>query len=270
MADEEKKAEPVAEAAAEETTATQEEPKEQIIVTIGDEAAPEPEENQPAPVWVKKVRERNRELEKELRETRKKLEEKEIAQKEPEVGAKPTLQALDYDTDKYETAVASWYERKRKADEKAALAKAEADKAEKSWAEKLEAYQEAKATFKADDFDEAEASVKEVLDQTQQGIIVHGAADPALLIYALGKNEAKAKEISAIKDPVKFAFAIAKLEDQLKVSTRKPATQPEGRISGNSRPSGTIDSTLERLRDEASKTGDFSKVVAYKRSKSKA
>jgi len=152
----------------------------------------------------------------------------------------------------------------------AALAKAEADKAEKSWAEKLEAYQEAKATFKADDFDEAEASVKEVLDQTQQGIIVHGAADPALLIYALGKNEAKAKEISAIKDPVKFAFAIAKLEDQLKVSTRKPATQPEGRISGNSRPSGTIDSTLERLREEASKTGDFSKVVAYKRSKSKS
>jgi len=147
------------------------------------------------------------------------------------------------------------------------LAKAEADKAEKSWAEKLEAYQEAKATFKADDFDEAEASVKEVLDQTQQGIIVHGAADPALLIYALGKNEAKAKEISAIKDPVKFAFAIAKLEDQLKVSTRKPATQPEGRISGNSRPSGTIDSTLERLREEASKTGDYTKVMEYKRKK---
>lgn len=268
MAEEEKKAEPIAEVAAEETTEPQEE-QEQITVTIGDEPAPEAEDEQPAPVWVKKVRQRNRELEKELRETRKKLEEKEVAQKEPEVGAKPTLQALDYDTDKYESALASWYERKRKADEKAAQAKAEAEKAEKSWSERLEAYQEAKANFKADDFDEAEASVKEVLDQTQQGIIVHGATDPALLIYALGKNEAKAKEISAIKDPVKFAFAIAKLEDQLKVSTRKPATQPEGRIIGNSRPSGTIDSTLERLRDEASKTGDFSKVMAYKRSKSK-
>jgi len=270
MAEEEKKVEPVAEAATEETAATQEEPKEQIIVTIGDEAAPEPEEDQPAPVWVKKVRQRNRELEKELRETRKKLEEKEIAQKEPEVGAKPTLQALDYDTDKYESALTSWYERKRKADEKAAEARAEAEKAEKSWAEKLEAYQEAKATFKADDFDEAEASVKEVLDQTQQGIIVHGAADPALLIYALGKNEAKAKEISAIKDPVKFAFAIAKLEDQLKVSTKKPATQPEGKIVGNARPSGTVDSTLARLREEANRTGDYTKVMAYKRSKAKA
>lgn len=263
MAEEEKKVDPVAEVASEEATEMQ----EQITVTIGDEAAPEHEDDQPAPVWVKKVRQRNRELEKELRETRKKLEEKEAAQKEPEVGVKPTLQALDYDTDKYESSLASWYERKRKADEKAAEAKAEAEKAEKSWAEKLEAYQEAKATFKADDFDDAEASVKEALDQTQQGIIVHGAADAALLIYALGKNEAKAKEIGAIKDPVKFTFAIAKLEDQLKVSTRKPATQPEGRIVGNARPSGTIDSTLERLRSEAEKTGDYSKVMEYKRKK---
>ena len=245
---------------------TTEEPKETITVSIGDEPATEPEDIEPAPVWVKKVRQRNRELEKELRETRKKLEEK-AATKEPEVGVKPTLEAMDYDTDKYEAALTSWYDRKRKADERAAQARAEAEKAEKSWAEKLEAYQDAKASFKAEDFDEAEASVLEVLDQTQQGIIVHGANDPTILIYALGKNEAKAKEIAAIKDPVKFAFAIAKLEAQLKVSTKKPAVQPEGRIQGNSRPSGTIDSTLERLREEANKTGDYSKVMEYKRKK---
>ena len=245
-----------------------EEPKEQIQVSIGEPVEAEAEDDQPAPVWVKKVRQRNRELEKELRETRKKLEEK-TATKEPEVGAKPTLQALDYDTAKYETAVADWYERKRKADEKSAAAREEAQKAERSWSERLEAYQTAKASFKADDFDEVEASALEVLDTTQQGIIVHGANDPTLLIYALGKNEAKAKEIGAIKDPVKFAFAIAKLEDQLKVSTRKPATQPEGRIQGNAAPSGVVDSTLERLREDAAKTGDFSKVMAYKRSKMK-
>ena len=76
--------------------------QEQIQVSIGEPVGTEAEDDQPAPVWVKKVRQRNRELEKELRETRKKLEEK-TATKEPEVGAKPTLQALDYDTDKYET-----------------------------------------------------------------------------------------------------------------------------------------------------------------------
>ena len=250
----------------EDEVAVVEEAPEQIVVSIGDEPAPEADDNEPAPVWVKKVRQRNRELEKELRETRKKLETV-TAPKEPEVGAKPTLEKFDYDTEKYEDALTTWYDRKKQADERAAQAKAEAEKAEKSWSEKLEAYQEAKATFKADDFDEAEATVLEVMDQTQQGIIVHGATDPTMLMYAMGKNEAKAKEIAAIKDPVKFAFAIAKLEAQLKVSTKKPATQPESKISGNSRPSGSIDSTLERLREEAAKSGDFSRVLEYKRKK---
>jgi hypothetical protein len=247
----------------------QEEPKETIVVTIGDEAAPEPEDNEPAPIWVKKVRQRNRELEKELRETRKKLETV-TAPKEPDLGAKPTLEKFDYDTEKYEKAAEEWIDRKKKADERAARARVEAEQAEKDWNARLEAYQEAKASFKADDYDEAEAVALESLDQTQQGIIVHGSNEPALLIYALGKNDAKAKEIGSIKDPVKFAFAIAKLEAQLKVSTKKPAAPPESRISGNSRPSGSIDSTLERLREEANKTGDYSKVMEYKRKKAKA
>lgn len=213
-----------------ETVAVEEEQQEQIVVSIGDEPAPESDDNEPAPVWVKKVRQRNRELEKELRETRKKLETV-TAPKEPEVGVKPTLEKFDYDTEKYEGALTSWYDRKKQADEKAAKQKEENEKADKAWHERLESYQEAKATFKADDFDEAEAVALESLNQTQQGIIVHGATDPALLVYALGKNEVKSKELGAIKDPVKFAFAIAKLEAQLKVSTKKPATQPESKIS---------------------------------------
>jgi chromosome segregation ATPase len=248
------------------TEADTEEPQEQIVVSIGDEPAKDQEDNEPAPVWVKKVRQRNRELEKELRETKKQLQTV-TAPKEPEVGVKPTLEKFDYDTEKYEQALTTWYDRKKQADERAAKAREEAQKAEQDWNSRLESYQEAKASFKADDYDEAEAVTLELLDQTQQGIIVHGANDPALLVYALGKNEDKAKELGAIKDPVKFAFAIAKLEAQLKVSTKKPATQPESRISGNSRPSGTVDSTLERLREEANKTGDYSKVVEYKRKK---
>lgn len=261
---EEKKIEVTAEEAVTETTEEkekEEESSENIVVTIGDEPAPEAEDHEAAPVWVKKVRQRNRELEKELRETRKQLQTV-TATKEPQITKKPTLQDYDYDTEKYEAALISWSEKDRKEKEEAA-------KAEKDWNARLEAYQTAKAEFKADDYDEVEAVVLEILDQTQQGIIVHGATDPALLFYALGKNEAKAKELAAIKDPVKYAFAIAKLEATLKVSTKKPATQPEGKISGNASPSGTVDSTLERLREEASRTGDYSKVVAYKRSKQK-
>ena len=89
--------------------------------------------------------------------------------------------------------------------------------------------------------------------------------DPVLVVYALGKNPKKAAELSEIKDPVKFAFAVAKLETQLKVSSRKAATKPEKTVNGSARVSGSVDSTLERLRAEASRTGDFSKLTAYKR-----
>jgi len=156
MDEEVKKVEPVAEVIetpAVETPEPQEE-KETIVVSIGDEPAPESEDNEPAPVWVKKVRQRNRELEKELRETRKKLETV-TAPKEPEVGVKPTLEKFDYDTEKYEGALTAWYDRKKQADEKAAKQKEENEKAEKDWNARLESYQEAKASFKADDFDEA-------------------------------------------------------------------------------------------------------------------
>ena len=107
--------------------------------------------------------------------------------------------------------------------------------------------------------------MQDTFNVTQQGVILQGAKRPELLIYALGKNPAKAKELAAIKDPVKFAFAAAELETKLKVADRKVTTEPERVVTGSARISGTVDSTLERLRAEAEKTGDMSKVLAYKR-----
>jgi hypothetical protein len=117
------------------------------------------------------------------------------------------------------------------------------------------------------DFDDAESTVLSTLSVTQQGIIVQGADNSALVVYALGKNPAKAKELAGITDAVKFAFAIAKLETQLKVQAKsKSAPPPEGKVRSGSAPiSGSVDSNLERLRAEAEKTGDMSKVAAYKR-----
>jgi len=118
------------------------------------------------------------------------------------------------------------------------------------------------------DFEEAEAVVQEAFNVTQQGVVLQGAENPALVIYAIGKNQKKLKELSDIKDPVKFAFAVARLEKELKVTSRKSAApQPERIVSGTGRVSGAVDSTLERLRDEAAKTGNMTKVIQYKQQK---
>jgi hypothetical protein len=48
----------------------------------------------------------------------------------------------------------------------------------------------------------------------------------------LGKHPEKLRQLASIADPIEFAFAAAKLEGQTKMERRKPATQPESRVSG--------------------------------------
>lgn len=238
---------------------------EELIVTIGEEAPPQ-EEEKPAPEWVRELRKQHRELQKRNRELEAKLNQDQ-APKTPEIGKKPTLEDFDYDAEKFETSLAQWFERKRQADEQAAKVQADIEKQQQEWQAKLEGYGKAKAELKVRDYDDAESLVQESFNTTQQGVILQGADNPALLVYALGKNPKKAKELASISDPVKFAFAIAKLETQLKVTNRKAAPPPEKTVQGTGRVSGTVDSTLDRLRAEADKSGDYSKVLAYKRQK---
>lgn len=242
------------------------EQEDEIVVSIGEEPPPT-EEKTPAPEWVRELRKSDREKARKIKELEAKLQSVTVADKPAELGKKPALDDFDYNTEKYEQELATWYERKREHDANLAKQEAAAVESQKAWEAKLETYGKAKADLKAKDFDEAEALIQDSFSQTQQGIVLQGADNPALLVLALGRNPKKAKELSGITDPVKFAFAIAKLETQLKVTNRKAPPAPERPVSGTARVSGAVDSNLERLREEAARTGDMSKVIAYKRQK---
>lgn len=237
----------------------------EVIVSIGEDAPP-PDEQAHAPGWVKELRKANREKEKRIRELEAKLTQ--TTEKKPvALGAKPKLEDFDYDADKFESALTDWFERKRQADTEAQKLQ-QAEQAQKqAWQEKLEGYGKAKAELKVRDFEDAEAVAQELFNITQQGVVLQGADNPALVIYALGKNPKKAAELAKIEDPVKFAFAVAKLEKELKVTNRKAAPAPERMISSTGRVSGAVDSTLERLREEAARTGNMTKVIQYKAQK---
>ena len=237
----------------------------EVIVSIGEDAPP-PDEQAHAPGWVKELRKANREKEKRIRELEAKLTQ--TTEKKPvALGVKPKLEDFDYDADKFESALTDWFERKRQADTEANKLQ-QAEQAQKqAWQEKLEGYGKAKAELKVRDFEDAEAVAQELFNITQQGVVLQGADNPALVIYALGKNPKKAAELAKIEDPVKFAFAVAKLEKELKVTNRKAAPAPERMISSTGRVSGAVDSTLERLREEAARTGNMTKVVQYKAQK---
>ena len=243
------------------------ESEDDVVVSIGEESPPQEEEAR-APEWVRELRKANREKERKIRELEAKLNATATEIKPVALGAKPTLEACDYDSEEYEKKLADWYDQKRHADAAEAEAQAQRDAEAKAWQDKLDSYAKARASLKVRDYEDAEAVALETFNVTQQGIVLQGSDNPALIIYALGKNSNKAKELASITDPVKFAFAVAKLETQLKVTNRKAAASPERTItSGGGRISGSVDSTLERLREEALKTGNLSKVMAYKRGK---
>ncbi len=264
------------EEASEEDEATEAEAEEEegdyVVVINGEAPDPEEEEEARAPEWVRDLRKQYREEKRRAKELEQKvsqLEQGKPAQAQ-QLGQKPTLEAADYDTERYEKELAAWYEQKRQHDERQSHIQAEQQAVQKEWEQKLETYHSSKADLKVRDYEMAEGVVEDTLSVMQQGMIVQGAENPALVVYALGKNQKKAKELASITDPVKFAFAVAKLETNLKVTKRKASAKPEKKLSGTGRPSGSVDSTLDRLRAEAEKTGDYSKVFQYKKQKRSA
>jgi len=256
--------ETVAAAETEPESGAGEEQVEEVIVSIGEPTEPQQEEEARAPEWVRELRRKHRETTKELAETRKKLETLTAEPKPAAMGKKPTLEDCDYDSDKYESELTAWFERKRAADEQEAKAKQAEEAANAEWQAKLESYGKAKEELKLSDFEEAEAEAMELFNPTQQGIVIQGADNPALVVYALGKNPKQAHELASIKDPVKFSFAVAKMEAQLKVTKKTALPPPERTLNGTGRVSGTVDSHLAKLEAEADRTGDRSKIVAYK------
>ena len=238
---------------------------EEVQVTIGDETPAEPEPER-APEWVRELRRSHRELQRKVREYEERDRSSPAAAPARTVGPKPRLEEHDYDTDKYEAALESWYRAKDAADAAKRAEQAQLEEAQRAWQAKLDGYGKAKAELRVRDYDDAESLVQETLNTVQQGGVLQGAEKPAHVVYALGKNPKKAKELAAITDPVRFAFAVAKLESQLKVTAQRKPPAPERAIpTGNAPISGTTDSVLERLRAEAERTGDMTKVIAYRR-----
>lgn len=245
---------------------------EEFVITVGDEEPELSDEDdfsgKPAPAWVKDLRKKEREARKRIKELEAQVQQAKPAEKPIEVGPKPKLADFDYDEDQFESAVEQWHERKRQVEQQQAAKQAEEEKAKQAWQQKMQSYEERRQNVasKVRDFEEVEEAAKDKLTPTQQGILIHAAENPELIMYHLGKNPKKAQELSAITDPVLFAFAAAKLDSQMKIQTRKPATQPEKKPSGSAGLAGAVDQKLAQLEAKAAKTGDRTELIKYKKS----
>lgn len=245
---------------------------ESLVLQFGDEAPPpsaSDEQHQAAPQWVKDLRKDYAAAQRRIRELEAKGNAQQPQQAQaPTLGPKPKLEEFDYDEGKFDEALGKWYADKAKVDA-ADAEKRQADEArQRAIQDRHLGYAREAQELRVKDFPDAETEVVAALSVEQQGILLAGADKPALLVYALGRYPTKLQQLAQIKDPVRFAFAAAKLEKELKVTSTRTATKPapEGRVSSSAGApaAGGGERKLEQLRAEAEKTGDYSKVVAYK------
>lgn len=226
------------------------------VVAFDDDDEEEPKGDN---ATIRQMRKQIRDLKRERDEARQSSQPDEI-----EVGAKPTMADCDYDEDAFEKALDDWKSRKQQA-EQVKTKREEADRrAQEDWQRDLSGYEQKKATHAFEDHDDAEDAVKAALNVAQQATIIKAANDPALFIYAVGRSDTKLSELAAINDPIKLAAAVARMEGGIKVRKGKKAPALDKPQKGNAAPSAS-DKQLERLEKDAARTGDRSKLIAYKK-----
>lgn len=235
--------------------------EDEIEVKFGDEAAPASSGERESEAFIK-LRAAHREQAKRLAA----YERGEVA-KPVEVGPEPTMDECYEAEDpgeEFKTRWKAWTERKAKAEAADAETRKAREATQTAFAAKLADFGRNKTALGARDFDALEEEVTSALSQAQQAVIVTGANNAANVIYALGKHPAKLATLAAITNPIEFAFAVAKLEGTLQVTSKRRAPEPEETVRGSAPLSGGADKKIrERLEAEAERTGDRSKIFAY-------
>lgn len=206
----------------------------------------------PAPEWVKQVRQENRELKRQLKQ-RESQQEQHQALRE-----KPTLDAHDYDSDAYEQDYAEWLSEKTQHDAKVQAEQQKYQQYDERYVNDVNAMK-----AKAPDYDEIEQSIVDTLPTSKQAMLKMLVDNPAKMVYALGKSPNKLQALSELDD-IQFAKQIVLMEQSMSTVKRNP-NKPKPKSHSLEGAAGGGDTKLAKLEAEAERTGDRSKVAAYKK-----
>jgi len=223
----------------------EDEPDEIEVAFEGEEPLPPPERGANSDLV--------RRLRAELDERDRRLRAME-APKTVEVGPKPTLEAAEYDEAKYDAELLAWNQRKADADKATANQTAAQETANANWRRKLETFETQKRELRRPDYDEAQETVAEALNEVQQRAIIAATNNSGAIIYALGKHPGKLAEIAKITDPIDFIAAVVRMEGTVTVTNKRRPPEPEAPVRGSAgvtRGSSLADKELERLEAKA-------------------
>lgn len=217
----------------------------------------DPFKGQEAPEWVKQVRKENRELKRQLKQRESQQTERQQALRE-----KPTFEGSEFDEDVYQADLDKWYAEKAQHDAKVQVEQQKYKQYDERYQNDANALK-----AKAPDYDEIEQSIADIMPESKQALLKMAVENPAKMVYALGKSPKQLESLIGLDD-VQFVKQIALLEHQMtsKAKSRNP-NKPKPKTHELEGAAGGTDTKLAKLEAEAAKTGDRSKVIAYKRNK---
>lgn len=237
---------------------------EQTVIGFADD---EDEEAEETPL-IKKLREQVRTLSRKVGQAR----PVEDNDPEPSVSDEPgPLSDFEYDEDAQRAAWAKHKSDLQKHGEWLAREATRKESRDRSKSEQARQIDQQKRALGVPDYDDRAAVVQDRLSDAQVAIIINGADNPAQVIYALGRSQARLDMLAGEDNLAKFAVMLGKLEKDIKVSKRKPPA-PESHVRGATASTAVTndDKYLAKLEAEAEKTGDRSKIAAYRRERRKA
>jgi hypothetical protein len=206
-----------------------------------------------------------RQLRKQLREANERIRsvERPTVQKR-ELRPEPTSEDHAFDDDAFKADYRAWLQEKAEIDRDQEQATEASAQIQREWEADIARFEQRKSELKVDDLEDAQDAVAGALSLAQQAAVVKAADNPALVFYALGKSPAKLAEVAKVKDIIKFAAAIAKVEGTVKVTKRRkgPALDRPQRGSGVLVSS---DKKMAQLEKQADETGDRTELVRYRK-----
>lgn len=236
----------------------QAEEEDELVVSFGDEGEEQPSDSDLV-----------RHLRQQLRERDKREAEAKAVVTPVDPGPKPTLAECDYDEEVFERRLEKWKDDSRAAQSAESQAEENRRKANEAWQQQLTQHYEkaTKLPIKIDAYKAAEQNIVSTLSIEQQSAIVRYSKDSAKLILALDRQPAQLAELAKTSDAGSLVYKIAELDGKLKMTTKRKAPPPEEHVRGSASLENIgTDKRLEKLEKEADRTGDRSKVIAYKRS----
>lgn len=251
------------------------EPPELEEITIGTPESPTGNEVEQETPLIRDIRAAHREALKQRKDAERERDElraqlKPVEQAAPEIGARPKLADFDYDEDAHEAAVEKWYGQKRAREAFEAKQQATQEDMAKQQQQVVADYQAKVAALPVDKakYQAAESEVVASLSPMQQAVLLKSPVAERV-VMAIGNSPTHLEKLAKLNDPIALAMEIGRLETQLTTTKQKKSAPPPDRpMTGAG--AGPADSALERLEAEAERTGDRSKVVAYKVQKRQA